>query len=67
MKPELKGTEVVEGVAVGIKDGVLLIAVDMTQNKGRSKGGKMDVVAKTGGFLRIPGTNGIFQLSVYNK
>jgi hypothetical protein len=59
--------ELAKNIEVQLVGTVLHIAVDLAQNQGPSKSGNTVVCAKTGGYLRIPGTRGLLSLAVYDK
>lgn len=48
-----------------VKDGKLVIVVDLSQTFGRSKSGKTTIVATTSGGQRVPGTEVTVGLNVY--
>ncbi len=57
-----------ENVEYKVKDGKLIITVDLTKDFGPSKSGKTLTVASSGGFQKIEGANNIaFALNVNKK
>lgn len=45
-----------KNVALEVKDNILTIKVDLSQNFGRSKSGKTTIIASTEGNVVVPGT-----------
>lgn len=56
-----------QNVDYKVKDGKLVITVDLTKDYGPSKSGKTLTVASSGGFQKIEGTNIAFALNVNKK
>jgi len=54
-----------ENVKWEVKDGKLIIEIDLTKELGPSKSGKTITVASTRGNQRIEGTDAIIGLNVY--
>ena len=56
-----------ENVEMEIRDGKLIITVDMSQELGLSKSQKSMKIATTGGNVKIPHTDAVIGLNVYRK
>jgi len=54
-----KATVVGENIEVTVNDNKLTIEVDLAQDFGRPEGKAMNRIASTGGFIVIPGTDGV--------
>ena len=54
-----------ENVNWEVKDGKLIIDIDLTKESGLSKSGKTITIASTRGNKRIEGTDAIIGLNVY--
>ena len=51
-----------------VRDGKLILTIDLSQDHGPSKSGKTNVVGTTGGFQKIAGHEGFsFGLNVVKK
>ena len=48
-----------DNVKVAVVDNQLILAVDLAVNLGPSSTGKMNMIAKTGGFTMVPNTGGV--------
>jgi len=55
----------VENVKWEVKDGKLIIEIDLTQEFGLSKSGKTITIASTKGNKKIDGTDAVIGLNVY--
>lgn len=54
-----------KNVLLDVKNNVLTITVDLTKNFGRSKSGKSEIIATTGGNVSVPNTDVKLGLNVY--
>ena len=54
-----------DNVKLGVKDGKLIIEIDLTQEFGLSKSGKTISIASTKGNQKIEGTDAVIGLNVY--
>jgi len=54
-----------ENIKYEVKDGKLIIEIDLTKEFGRSKSGKTITVASTRGNQKIEGTDVVMGLNVY--
>lgn len=50
-----------------VKEGKLILTIDLSKSFGRSKSGKTITVATTGGFVPVTGTNIAYSLNVNKK
>lgn len=48
-----------KNIEMTVKDNILTIRVDLTQDHGPSKSGKTTIVASTEGNAKVPGTDNI--------
>ena len=54
-----------QNVEWGVKDGKLIIEIDLTKEFGLSKSGKTVTIASTRGNQKIEGTDAVIGLNVY--
>ena len=55
-------------IVTKVEGDILHIAIDLKQTQGRTKGGKGDVIAATGGFQKLPDNHRYaFNFMLYKK
>lgn len=60
-------SEIGENIEGVVKDGKLVMVIDLTEEIGESQSGKMMGIASTGGFVGIPGSKAKMNLYIGKK